>query len=121
MAKKKTKKKISKSIAVKDHIELDGVKVKGFLGQGQTWQDVTNQRVKDIQYTNNTGKPIGVSIEAERSSSTTNMIFSVDGTEISNVQNGTAENTVLYGIVPSGSTYKFTGAITTLTKWFELR
>jgi hypothetical protein len=87
------------------------------IGVGQTWQDVTGSRVSGTIYTNSTGKPIGVF---------QNGYFSGGGPftfEINTVVMGSytylANGYYSFSfIVPSGATYKITGAI---TKWAELR
>ena len=96
----------------------------GFLGIGQTWQDVTASRVAGTTYTNTTGKPIIVSIRVDVNTNTYIQLL-VNGIETSRC--GTNSTTYIRmsieATVPSGATYKLnyeTGTSVYMT-WFELR
>lgn len=82
------------------------------LGVGQSWQDVTVSRAVSTTYTNTTGKPIQLAIQASGFSQ-----FQMNGT-VMPVYNGTAPATFQW-IVPPGATYVLIA--TAITYWFELR
>ena len=88
------------------------------LGVGQTWQDVTSQRQKDVEYTNDTGRTIIVRLRPQNAGDdgghfiidgTIDMVFYVSG----------AAGSEIY-IIPPGSTYEYTGT-GTINQWHELR
>lgn len=90
------------------------------LGVGQTWRNVTGSRQFGVTYTNNTGKPIQVAITSGGGSSSFRAY--INGIEI--IRNYSNYNTAFpqHGItliIPSGSTYSFTGG--QLQIWAELR
>jgi hypothetical protein len=88
------------------------------IGVGQTWQDVTASRSEAVIYTNNTGKPIQVSITV--SSSPTHHKLLVDGIIVSKIiDNAVAYQGSITAIVPNACTYKYTGG--TPDNWAELR
>jgi hypothetical protein len=91
------------------------------VGVGQTWTDVEGSRVKDVTYTNTTGKTIALSVVYFNSTSI-NTTFSVDGNVIARVRDDTATNhRYTYSIiVPNLSTYITTGS-GTIDDWWELR
>lgn len=93
------------------------VTVSSGVGVGQSWQDVTSSRASGVTYTNNTGKPILVSIWASGDSV---MFFYVNGSFVGGAR---SSGPYLSGngntfIVPNGATYSVTGANMT---WNELR
>ncbi len=94
----------------------------GFLGIGQTWQDVTASRTNGATYTNTTGKPIIVYL-AINGTSTTACQLRVNG---SNCDCGNTNDSDwslgLNAVVPTDGTYflHFTGSLSIL-KWAELR
>jgi len=101
---------------------------KTFLGDidfSQSWQDVTSSRSDGVTYTNNTGKPIFVSITFSNSAGATND-YSV---YVGALKVGYAyKSTIAYietrsFIVPAGSTYKTVkgGTGIGMTMWAELR
>lgn len=86
------------------------------IGVGQTYQNVTGSRYFGVNYYNNTGKPIFISIFASGSSGSRLALY-VDGGEFfSTNQSSTVQATA---IIPNGSSYMLTGAI--LSVWRELR
>lgn len=103
----------------------------GGLGVGQTYQDMSTNRVANTTYTNTSSKPIevfDVLITGTNAIGTLTYSFSVNG---SVVQSGTTGNGSIavtrYGsassiIIPPSATYQltFSNAVTT-TKWVELR
>jgi hypothetical protein len=88
------------------------------IGWGQTWQDVTGSRAANTNYTNTTGKPIGVAISL--SGGVTNNVR-VDGVVVGNQVNGGVGfiNTIAV-VVPAGSVYRL-NVTTTFVSWVELR
>ena len=87
------------------------------IGVGQTWQDMTASRSDNVEYTNNTGRPIQVKVIAVATGSSS--LFIVDGVTVSKFDSVDADINTHSAIVPSGSVYKSfnTGAST----WVELR
>jgi hypothetical protein len=99
------------------------------LGVNQTWQNVTGSRVSGTTYTNSTGKPIFVSIQAAPSASGGAYVdVFINGVSLGyfGQGSGTSPSTVYSSfwtvIVPTGDTYKATtaGSIS-IGNWFELR
>lgn len=95
------------------------------LGVGQTWQNLTSSRSIDMDYVNNTGRPIFVSIDVRGSSSGVDGVrVLVGGFSVSELYN-IAENhySQVVFVVPIGLTYSVqqTQAAINLTKWAELR
>lgn len=84
------------------------------LGVGQSWQDVTSQRVYGTTYTNNTSKPIQVMINLNFGQSGTLTLNGIDFP----IADGDTYSFFNF-IVPVGNTYKvsYSGIIT----WAELR
>ena len=91
----------------------------GTIGYGQTWQDVTASRAVNVNYTNNTGKPITIIIV--RTHTTALLIgFIIDGisfedTTISDASRHSASTF----IIPNGSNYQAVNG--TVSSWLELR
>jgi hypothetical protein len=98
----------------------------GTLGVGQTWQDVTGSRAISTSYTNSTGKPIQVSINA-RSSTAAFIQASVGGVTLIGSDNAGSSGPRLYisFIVPNGVAYSFSLSSGSLVsgslQWAELR
>ncbi|MDD4151185.1 MAG: hypothetical protein PHR68_01080 [Candidatus Gracilibacteria bacterium] len=94
------------------------------LGVGQTWQDMKSSRLLRTTYTNNTGRPIYVSINV-KSSVRANFALYVNGYELDStteVNANEVEN--IGGIIPNGATYILgcgAGNTTTFNTWMELR
>ena len=97
------------------------------IGVGQTWQDMTSQRELDVEYTNDTGRSIQVSVSLRYNQTSvggSNIV--VDGVNISYTRFETSATVALYipfsFIVPAGSTYSIvSGGIVEVTRWAELR
>lgn len=87
------------------------------IGIGQSWQDVTSSRSKNVTYTNNTGRPIQIWIQFDPAGSTS--IFYLNSSFFS-VPDLTAYS--LNFVIPNGSSYKLTdwGGIIPMV-WWELR
>lgn len=91
------------------------------LGVGQTWENVTSSRSSGTTYTNNTGKPIKVSIicavdDGISELYVSNELISKSGNTGASVGNNF--NTVSE-VVPHGQTYRYQGS--NFLKWSELR
>ena len=101
---------------------LDNV-VSSPLGVGQTWQDVTSYRQKNVTYTNNTGKPIQLSIIVKDTYATQSVTLNIGGVVAANLPDLAGGNygfQQLTAIVPSAQTYRLdTSEI--LSYWAELR
>ena len=96
------------------------------LGVNQTWQDVTGSRSIGTTYTNNTGKPIAVSIfKGLGSIQNAYWSISVNGVSIgaSSQAYFNGANMQAFFIVPVGQTYIVTNGSGTTTPqiWAELR
>lgn len=98
------------------------------IGAGQTWQDfpVPSTRANNIGYTNNTGRPIVVSISAYYTTNQGIQLI-VDGVTVaqagwSSLGGGAVGGTVS-AIVPAGSTYQCSTAsgVSGTQLWAELR
>jgi len=102
--------------------------VSQILGVGQTWQNLTGSRAIGTTYTNNTGKPIMVSVSANTSvAASLTLSRIVNGTAIgfSTTSLTTVGSSCDAGtwIVPDGATYAcniFAGT-PSLQRWSELR
>lgn len=95
------------------------------LGVNQTWQDLIGSRVKNVNYTNNTGRPIQVAVSILGTPATETVEVYVAGVKIYEGDPGLgspSSSTSCTFIVPDGAQYQVnlptTGAITT---WAELR
>lgn len=89
------------------------------LGQNQTYQDVTASRVVNTDYTNTTGRPIFVSVNAGGAQRSLALI--VDGITVSasGVDGSLSNNgNDVQGIIPPGSIYRVNNTFST---WIELR
>ena len=119
-------------------VELSGDELKELLniqdpiGVNQTWQDVTNQRALDTEYTNDTGRSIMVSCNFRFDDSDQYWIVTTiqcDGLSVAYAyyqkQSGDWEAYPLAALIPHGSVYKITvgGSSDKLTSYrvYELR
>lgn len=84
------------------------------LGVGQTWQNVS--RSLGSTYTNNTGRPIQISIFASGSSGSA-LALIIDGLELLRTNQSAAIHVT--AVIPNGSSYTMTAA--GLGSWKELR
>ena len=92
----------------------------GFLGIGQTWQDVTGSRAGGVTYTNSTGKPICIFIQGSNQPSNGNSTIYVNGNAIGGLNNyGTSGGSSF--IVQNTATYSITFSGSSLLRWSELR
>lgn len=90
----------------------------GGLGYGQTWQTMTVPSIRNPNgtvYTNNSGKPIEVRVGY----GSANPTITVGGVALPSTQSANNNTFTATGfIVPFGSTYSVSGAVTV---WVELR
>lgn len=84
------------------------------LGVGQTWQNVS--RSLGSTYTNNTGRPIQISIFASGSSGSA-LALIIDGIEL--LRTNQSASLHVTAVIPNGSSYTMTAA--GLGSWKELR
>lgn len=95
------------------------------IGIDQSWVDVTSQRISDATYTNDTYKPICISMYTIQSWSGDKAVsLYIDGILVSRIDSSTATDPSLFSIVPAGSSYR--AVINGLTIgshffWYELR
>lgn len=111
--------------AVTEKAVAEAIEANKGIGVGQTWQDVKDQRQAGITYTNTTGRPIMVCIQATMNYGVATCPIFVDGIKVGEVWEHHAVNKVdnITFIVPNGSTYKadLTIGINTISIWSELR
>jgi hypothetical protein len=94
-----------------------------FLGGDQEWSNVTGARVVNTQYTNETGKPITVSVIAYANTGNVRIASNVGSVNIANTSIANTTQTIQM-IVPSGRTYMIrttNTSVTTINSWAELR
>ena len=92
------------------------------FGIGQSYVDVTTSRVVGTTYTNNTRKPIMVSIVTSPQSGIDNHYLYVGNVIVSGYLDQTnGDHTPFSAIVPNGSTYRLTTGSGQLIRWVELR
>jgi hypothetical protein len=95
------------------------------VGVGQTWQDVTSSRAKDITYYNTTGKPIMINVYLGNIGASSSFGIIVDGQQVNysvgDTTNGAAASSIS-AIIPPGSSYRVSGNKSmTGALWTELR
>lgn len=92
------------------------------IGLGQTWQDVKSSRAIGTTYTNNTGRPIFVSVVCSVNSGVVNTL-TVGSVVVAQSSVGVIGNGLpLQAIVPDNTSYSVTNSGgTTIQYWAELR
>ena len=92
------------------------------VGVGQSWQDVTASRAMNTTYTNNTGKPISITVRCSASVYTGTLYLYVNNALIYSNSTNSGWNVSATVIIPNGNTYKATvdGGVFYLN-WLELR
>ena len=95
------------------------------FGVGQTWQDVSGSRSKNVTYTNTTGKPINVAVIAGYSDSDGGLQALVGGVTVEELYGKAPSGSgywkgTLNFTVPHSSTYRIEGGSNVL-RWVELR
>ena len=95
------------------------------LGVGQTWQDVTGSRSSGVTYTNNTGKPVMISVIATgRDATVTIYVGSVLVAKQTDIYDSAGNTSTGSTIVPAGATYRVISTNkygVNVTSWAELR
>ncbi|MPN23285.1 hypothetical protein SDC9_170673 [bioreactor metagenome] len=92
------------------------------VGSGQNWVDVTASRTFGAPYTNNTGRPIQISLSVFSGVAGGNFYHTVNGLEQIHLGAGGYNGQTISFIVPNNQTYSArTDASFTIAKWFELR
>ena len=95
------------------------------LGVRQTWQDLTGSRSSGVTYTNNTGKPIMISVIARgRDATVTIYVGSVLVVAQTDIFDSAGNASTGSTIVPAGATYTVTSTNkygVNVTSWSELR
>lgn len=91
--------------------------VNNSIGVGQTWQDVKASRSSGVTYTNNTGRPIMVSVSQQ--SPNGNAQFYINGVIVGQVGGDLNNGQVFSFIIPDQNTYKCNSPI--IDYWWELR
>ena len=90
------------------------------IGVGQTWQDVASSRSVNTDYTNNTGRPIAVSVRMQQVGSGSATLV-VDGVTIAGEQqSGVTGSQTIGGIIPNGAVYRVNSS-NNIANWAELR
>lgn len=94
-----------------------------FLGGAQEWSNVTASRSVNTEYTNETGKPIIVSVIAYANTANVRIAANVGTVNIANTLIANTTQTIQV-LVPSGRTYMIrttNTSNTTINSWAELR
>ena len=95
----------------------------GGLGYGQTWQNMSGQRNTNVDYLNNSGKPIEVSVSCASSGGAGNTSeLYVDGLTIQSSRTNSGPNAAVAvtTIVPNNSVYR-AYCSWWAQGWYELR
>lgn len=95
------------------------------LGIGQTWQNVTAQRQKDIVYTNTTNRAIMINVAGVINNSSEDIQLLIDNVLTQKINIGNRSGYVC-AVVPVGATYKITTSSNSQINpstlvWMELR
>lgn len=85
------------------------------VGVGQTWQNVIGSRASGTTYTNSTGRPIFVCVNASQ------WFSSVVVNGVSVAVTGSSNSVTASFVVPSGGTYSATVGAGSINVWAELR
>ena len=90
------------------------------IGINQTWQDMTEQRQKNITYTNTTGRPILIKIMSKNTNVRFGSYFEVNGAVLYKYWEEAVSDQMHECLIPVGQTYKYVtdGSV---VQWFELR
>ncbi len=101
------------------------------LSNQYSYYNVTTSRAVSTTYTNTTGRPIHVSIQAGRgadtaaaasiSASINGVVFGAKTTHDFNGTNYGGHNTILNFIVPQGNEYTVTVTNSIIARWWEIR
>ena len=92
------------------------------LGYGQTWQDVTSSRFSGVTYTNNTSKPIQISIVIRDSGTVSPISLNISGVLVFSLYDfNVAQYISLDKIIPAGAAYTLNAGNNPIVTWSELR
>ena len=92
------------------------------LGYGQTWQDVTSSRFSGVTYTNNTSKPIQISIVIRDSGTVSPISLNISGVLVFSIYDfNVAQYISLDKIIPAGAAYTLNAGNNPIVTWSELR
>ena len=92
------------------------------LGYGQTWQDVTSSRFSGVTYTNNTSKPIQISIVIRDSGTVSPISLNISGVLVFSIYDfNVAQYISLDKIIPAGAAYTLNAENNPIVTWSELR
>ena len=99
----------------------DGIASAPYLGSGQSYQNMTNNRSNNINYTNTTARPIYISVNSNSGYGPELELY-IDGSLAGFTQLPSSVSGAVHisGIIPSGSTYKIRTDVG-IQKWVELR
>lgn len=98
--------------------------ISNLIGWNQTWQDVTASRALGTTYTNSTGKPIMIGVNASGSTISATYKVTVGGVDLLTIFTGAIQpQGAVWVIVPDGATYSVSQVVATVTlsRWVELR
>ena len=89
------------------------------IGAGQTWQDVASERNAGIDYVNDTGKPIVVSVSGGNTGTLRILCNNITAAYI--YENASGIDSFVTAIIPNGSTYQVYISEGSIINWAELR
>jgi len=94
------------------------------IGVFQTWQDMMSSRASGIIYTNDTGRPIMVSVSNTGQPTEGYLTFYIEGVAVAKNGSASVASGAFYGsvqfIIPAGNTYQC-NAVGAIQQWAELR
>lgn len=92
------------------------------LGVNQAWQNLTGQRISGQTYTNDTGKPIQISIVVRDSNAFSPVSLNIGGVLVVDIPDlNVVQYISLDKIIPLGATYTLNAGNNTIVTWSELR
>lgn len=111
--------------AVTEKAVAEAIEANKGLGLGQTWQNMTTQRRKDIVYTNTTSRAIMISVTGVIGNSSEDIQLWINNVVMQRSNIGSRSGYVC-AVVPAGATYKVTTSSNSQINpssfvWMELR
>lgn len=111
--------------AVTEKAVAEAIEANKGLGLGQTWQNMTTQRKKDIVYTNTTNRAIMINVAGVINNSSEDIQLFIDNVLTQKINIGSRSGYVC-AVVPAGTTYKVTTSSNSQINpssfvWMELR
>lgn len=89
---------------------------------GQSWQNMQFARANNQTYTNNTGKPIQLSINIRDSNSVDPIYFYINENLIVNIPDlNVSQYYLINHVIPNGNTYRINASNNPIVSWWELR